>query len=957
MNPLTRLALATAVSLVTSSLTAQTATLTFDVNRQPVPTASGARSENTSGFQFFGGRIVVVANDGVHGSELVLVDPVTKQQTVLDIRRGAESSFPQQVVVDAGRIWFSADDGVHGRELWSSDGTLAGTKMLADLSPGIANSNPGGMTACGSRVVFGATTPTEGIELFVSDGTSAGTGLLKEFVPGFGIDGVPQFFTKDPTGPRVYFSAHTATLGRELWITDGTPAGTSMVVDLVPGAGGSNPHSLTVVGSRIVFGSATQLYASDGTAAGTKLLGDGVSPLSSSAILGTGNAQRLFFSKVGLGIGTEIFETDGTPSGTKLFMDLAPGAASSLPHRFVRVSPTTMSFFVLDWQTPARTPQLWWSDGSVSGTRQVAAFPGFEMETLQSVASGNAVFFDLKPLNSLPSDAELYVSLGTSTTTRLITQASGLQVRGPRDVTPLRSGEVVLQGLDRGLGTELFVANFAKLDVLVDIQPPSGTTLSSYPMDFVRLGDKLAFSADDGLHGRELWIYDPTTKAARLVVDLVAGPQSSEARQLCVVGDKVVFSAWTPSTGYEVFVSDGTSNGTMLLADIVSGTGGSLPSRMACSGGLVFFSVLESLNGPYSIWRTDGTVAGTQRVIALPMSTEPYDFCRIGSKLYFVTAKQLWVTDGTAAGLFPVHGFVTTKAFQVGSKIFFVGESAATGIELGVTDGTRAGSMLLDLRPGSLPSWPSTFERHNDKLLFTCSPNGSQYQVWESDGTIAGSKPALAKLFTTRPFYLTSAGSRHFVYSSDSPQGYELQISDGSTASTRTFVDIWPGPGGSFPLATRNFTWLRGHLYCSAYTPAFGNEVWAATGPATSLRAGYGCSLRDEVPDLSYADAVLGSSMRLDVRNASVGSVMVLLFGAEATRGIYPAPGCFSEVDLLRPFTALPVPMAMANFSTTLQVPKDNVLRGLTIASQGFFVGGSLAVAEASNAVHLTFGD
>ena len=941
--------------LIRSSTLAQSATV-VDVNSEPIPTDSGARAENPAGFQVMGGRIVTVADDGVHGTEIHLIDSTTKQRTLLDIRPGAESSNPQQVVVDAGRIWFSADDGVHGRELWSSNGTAAGTSMIADLWPGSTSSNPGGMTACGSRVVFGATTPGRGIELFVSDGTPSGTGLLFEFVPGLGLDGYPQSFTKDPTGPRVYFSAHTTSFGRELWITDGTATGTKMVIDLVPGKDASDPHGLTAVGSRLVFGTTSKLYATDGTAAGTTMLRNGIALLESSAILGVSNTERLFFSAFDARSGYEVFETDGTPNGTKLFADLSTGSGSSSPFRFARLSATTMSFFVYDWQATTRIAQLWFSDGTLAGTRLVATFPGMASTSARSVASGNAVFFDLFPITGHYNNTQLFVSRGTAATTGLVAQTSGLDVLGVRDMTSIDGGRVVLQGRDRRLGSELFIADPGTLDLLADIQAPIQNTKSSQPRSTVRLGDKLLFTADDGLHGRELWIHGPTS--TRLVLDLVPGSTGSDPSQLCAFGDKVVFSASTPSTGIELFVTDGTAHGTTLLADLVPGSGSGLPSHMRRVGEIVLFAATDPSTGAHSVWRTNGRPAGTSRVIALPTSIldMPRDFARIGGHIYFVANGTHWACDGTLLGLRTLHRFPVDEALQIGSKIFFVGWSLTHGTELGVTDGTTAGSVLFDLRPGTLSSQPDGLARHADKLLFTCLLNGNKYQICESDGTLAGTKPVLTTLYDQAPRFLTSAGSQNFLFTANSAQGYELQISDGSDAGTRTYVDIWPG-GDAYPSAEASFSWVRGHVYCTAYTPRYGSELWRVDAAATSLRAGQGCGFRNQVPDLRLEDPVLGANVRLDVRDAVTGSVMLLLIGSEANIGTFPAPGCFSEVDLLRPFVTLAVPMASSDLSATVKVPNDTALRGVTTVWQSFFLGSPLAFAEASNALHVTFGD
>ncbi len=63
-------------------------------------------------------------------------------------------------------VLFAADDGVHGSELWTSNGTAAGTFMIADISPGgsgsarRSSSGPFGFTTVGSQVLSSRRPPT-----------------------------------------------------------------------------------------------------------------------------------------------------------------------------------------------------------------------------------------------------------------------------------------------------------------------------------------------------------------------------------------------------------------------------------------------------------------------------------------------------------------------------------------------------------------------------------------------------------------------------------------------------------------------------------------------------------------------------------------------------------------------------------------------------------------------------
>jgi ELWxxDGT repeat protein len=144
------------------------------------------------------------------------------------------------------RLFFEASDALHGRELWTSDGTPAGTGLVKDIFPGPSSSWIGSgeisMAAIGNTLYFTADDGSSGFELWKSDGTAAGTVVVRDLTPehaGFGLHSGSQPGWLTVVGNTLYFrtmynSLSGHYLSPELWKSDGTPAGTVPVADLVP---------------------------------------------------------------------------------------------------------------------------------------------------------------------------------------------------------------------------------------------------------------------------------------------------------------------------------------------------------------------------------------------------------------------------------------------------------------------------------------------------------------------------------------------------------------------------------------------------------------------------------------------------------------------------------------------------------------------------------------------------
>lgn len=147
-------------------------------------------------FASYGGLLGSAARD----RELWVTDGTASgTHVVKDIRPDGAASTPEHLTpLGDGRVVFTATDADADRELWVTDGTAAGTHRVKDIWPGapvtgyefdLGSSNPDGLTATGDgRVLFTATDGVHGAEPWISDGTAAGTQMLADLagLPGVG---------------------------------------------------------------------------------------------------------------------------------------------------------------------------------------------------------------------------------------------------------------------------------------------------------------------------------------------------------------------------------------------------------------------------------------------------------------------------------------------------------------------------------------------------------------------------------------------------------------------------------------------------------------------------------------------------------------------------------------------------------------------------------------------------
>jgi ELWxxDGT repeat protein len=206
-------------------------------------------------FARLGSQVYFLSFDEQDRTILSRTDGTLESTTV--VYRSSSSVYGNVDITDpvafGNALYFFASTAAGSRGLFRSDGTLAGTALLRELGPAedrYSDASPAFPTVAGGRLYFEADDGIHGREIWQTDGTTAGTTLVSDISPGLPTSNPDSLIA---AGSRLFFSADDGVHGREVWQTDGTPAGTRMVGDVAPGALGSGPTRLTVAGDQLYW--------------------------------------------------------------------------------------------------------------------------------------------------------------------------------------------------------------------------------------------------------------------------------------------------------------------------------------------------------------------------------------------------------------------------------------------------------------------------------------------------------------------------------------------------------------------------------------------------------------------------------------------------------------------------------------------------------------------------------
>lgn len=320
-------------------------------------------------------------------------------------------------------------------------------------------------------MLFSADDGVVGREVWVSDGTADGTVLLADINPG-SASSEAAFFALRRDG-TVFFRADDGRVGVEPWVLDPGSRQPRLLADLLAVGFGSFPRVYAFVddgngGERTFFAADAALglhalYVTDGTTASTRVVRTFRHIQVSSRMVGFVDA-RLYFAADDGTSGIELWKSDGTAAGTTMVADLGQGAFGSIPQEL-----TPMVTYPV-----AGASKLFFSAATTLGR---------ELCVIGPHPVNDPKVFDLNPWDGSSDPRDLAVEKGIAS--RLLFSADGGDGRGHEPWV--------------SLGTSGSTRRIA------DINPVRGA--SSDPRGLVATSYGWLMSADDGVYGREVWLY------------------------------------------------------------------------------------------------------------------------------------------------------------------------------------------------------------------------------------------------------------------------------------------------------------------------------------------------------------------------------------------------------------------------------------------------------------------
>ncbi|MCM8568912.1 T9SS type A sorting domain-containing protein [Gramella jeungdoensis] len=746
----------------------------------------------------YNGKIYFSGNFQNTGYKLWVTDGTANgTQLVIDLNSENGGSNPSNFKIFREKIFFTANTVELGREIWYSDGTGEGTEMLKDIGQNGNGVLESPLYVFNNELYFMGKGANNYFQLFKSDGTSDGTYELKTINQ---RDNATHKLQGVVLNEGFYFKADDGLHGTELWKTDGSEEGTQLVKDIYEGSGSGLPYSgymgvdliefngkIYFTGSDNIHGD--ELWQTDGTAEGTSLVKD-LSPGS----LGTWLPQfykvddRLFF----------VAQASGEPEFSLYEIDQSHSQPERISEEIVPWNYSDVNIEVVGFEskfyyvtkTEKYGNELFRYD-PVTGKSSLfkdlnSRYPGFPIG-FESI--NNNLYFS--------ASNHLFLTNGSKENLRKIdkVRSSYYQRQSEKIEFEKMNNELYFNGLSEGSGIELWKTDGTQGGTVMvkDINPGQENSVYEeyFYNNFKAVDGKLFFPADDGEHGLELWITEGTEETTRMVKNINSGSLNSFPSQMVNVGQTVYFKAKDES-GPGLWKTEGTTASTSKIINLQD-----IRLMRAVNDKIIMAADYDNGRNEHhnDLVTSDGTAEGTSLLMSFPnyFDTHARYWANKGDYIYFVqrhpnTLKHsIYKTDGTAEGTVLVyngddHENSTPEINWLkvcGNSLYFAIETISpySGVELWRLD-DQGEVEKVSVESNNLKSTLEGIECFDEKLFF--ADNLRAHELWFHQAGKATTERLDFKVNGSVPdsefkiWNLTSAGNVLYLIAHTDRYGQEL---------------------------------------------------------------------------------------------------------------------------------------------------------------------------------------
>lgn len=640
-----------------------------------------------------------------------------------------------------------------GYEVWRTDGTPAGTQLLKDIEPGAGDSFPNTFFEFQGNTYFIAAVNGSNL-LWRTDGTEVGTYPISTIFSNQVL----------ALGDHIYYTNSQPETGVELWRSDGTIQGSSLLLDFSAGEISTNPAFMFEANDKLVLAGIVndvqRLLVYDPTSAvpAFDVLSSQFTPVTRETAIGSSFLIGGIDSNNGFG----YWMVDGIPSNT------APVVLAGTSQKLLGV---TNGFAIFQYDIGENRQIVSYAPiGSVS---ILANIPNTTfLYPFQDMIDGTLA---ISIQNALTNEYQVILTDGFSATS--VSLPSGIAI--PFGDSPAFNGSWYFN---------------ADLNGFRNLWRLSEATSAVEQFDF----DAVLFSnikvTTQGLYwtvdsGAESHLKFSPDGIGRLTSPSTFAPGYGVANFGEVNGHVVFAGIGTDGLALRTLTGPNDTPISPLRAGATIGSLAQFFGTTATFQGRRYFFADSDNDTYFELWRTDGTEAGT-----ILITIENFGF----NTRLIATDSRVYVVSGTSSTV-TLHGvndapgdhgtqFLGTLLtdspapnflVSLGNKLVYSDDKN----QLWVSDGTFGGKQLIKVFNSGIDAQPHSPVVVGNTVYFTARDELSREQLWKSDGTFEGTQ--VVATGDGASWYHVATDGKSIYWASSSPDYSIWRSDDGLQTRTK----------------------------------------------------------------------------------------------------------------------------------------------------------------------------